>query len=214
VQLRFRTSAAAEIAALRGTGIRPAPSKTTASSPALADETAPPTRRSEPAPPARGSETAPPARTAEPAPPAHATEPARGSQSDEIVLEGDWDPTAAPVPVMPAAPRDVPVGAAAVPIVREESARERATAKLAAAGALPKSQTGGRGVLQYSKVEARPGFMTSELGQQPWWIQAGVWLLGLVVFALIGWAVYRGVMWMRAGPEGGTAVEQDGESPR
>ncbi len=85
------------------------------------------------------------------------------------------------------------------PIVREETARERATAKLAAAGALPKTQTGGRGILQFNKVEARKGFMTSELGQQPWWIQFGVGVLVLVVFVALIWLVFRGTMWFRSG---------------
>jgi predicted component of type VI protein secretion system len=133
---------------------------------------------------------------------------------DEIVLEGEWDPAAAaarppartPNPTILSTPsgspsKAAPTGAtpAPVPLVREESARERATAKLTAAGALPKSPTNARGVLQFNKVEARSGFMTSELGQQPWWIQFAVGLLAIALFVALIWLAFRGTVWFRSG---------------
>ncbi len=155
------------------------------------------------------------AHVTEPGPGVYSTERVSVPHGDDIVLEGDWDPDAATVAPSPsrfqsagssAAGTSVPPSA---PIVREESSRERATAKLAAAGALPKAQTGGRGVLQFNKVEARAGFMTSELGQQPLWIQAGVGLLVLAVFVGVMWLVFRGTVWFRSGSEGTPAVEQE-----
>jgi hypothetical protein len=151
------------------------------------------------------------AHVTEPGPGVYSTERVAVPHGDDIVLEGDWDPDAATV--APSSPSRPAAGGASVsgaaPIVREESARERASAKLAAAGALPKAQTGGRGVLQFNKVEARAGFMTSELGQQPWWIQVGVGLLVLAVFLGVLWLAFQGTVWFRSGSETPPAIEQE-----
>jgi len=142
-----------------------------------------------------------------PAPAPAAIPPAPVAAEGEIVLEGDWDPMATPAPaaMRPAASDDP--DAPGVP--RMESARARASAKLAAAGALPKAAAGGRGVLQYNKVEARPGFLGADLGQQPWWIKTAAVVLALVMFALVGWLAFRGTMWMRGEPDEAPPIEED-----
>lgn len=164
------------------------------------------------------------------------TEPGRGvyapervsvAHDDEIVLEGDWDPNATaarlpprppqasvPAPAASPQPTSAPMVSTPAPLAQVETARERAAAKLAAAGALPKSQTGGRGILQFNKVEARPGFMTSELGQQPWWIQLFVGLLALLLFVTLIWLAFRGTVWFRSGPDSTPAVEEHAPASR
>ncbi len=144
---------------------------------------------------------------------------ARGNPpSDEIVLEGDWEAqeTAAPRPMniagpgMPgvrSGPMRIPVEAPVPPpppapeVDRMETARQRAAERLRAAGAMPAPATGGgRGILQYNKVEAREGFASSDLGQQPWWIKVGVALLVIAVCAVVGWFAFKGTLWVRGGP--------------
>jgi hypothetical protein len=132
----------------------------------------------------------------------------RGSEEQGgIVLEGDWE---AQETLPPSHPMNIAGPAMARPPPEAptmETARQRATEKLLAAGAMPKTVAGGRGVLQYSKVEASGGFATSDLGQQPWWIKALVGLLVLAVCAVVAWLAFKGTLWMRGGPEEPPAVE-------
>jgi pSer/pThr/pTyr-binding forkhead associated (FHA) protein len=135
--------------------------------------------------------------------------------SDEIVIEGDWESQETMPPRQmnitgPAMPAPAPPQAPLVETPRMETARQRATEKLRAAGAMPAAVTGSRGVLQYNKVEAREGFAASDLGQQPWWIKAAVLVLVTLVCAVVAWLAFRGTIWMRGGPTQPPAVEEDG----
>lgn len=132
------------------------------------------------------------------------------SDVDEIELEGDWDATAASAPISPRTSAPDPIAAPTNPLT--QTARERATAKLAAAGALPKS-TASRGILQYNKVEARDGFANAELGQQPLWIKTLVALLALALFAAVFWTAFRGTTWLKGKPAP-AQVEENEEAPR
>jgi hypothetical protein len=140
-------------------------------------------------------------------PPVVVRDPTGATAHDEIVLEGEWDAEA----TVPARQMNIAGPAMAPPpaeVPRMETARQRATAKLTAAGAMPKGTTGGRGILQFNKVEAREGFMASELGQQPWWIKAAVAVLVLVVCAAVAWVAFRGTVWLRGGPKEPPAIEE------
>jgi hypothetical protein len=63
-------------------------------------------------------------------------------------------------------------------------------------------------VLQYNRVENRPGFLGAELGQQPWWIQLAVGLLAVAVFVVIGWLAFRATLWMRGGAGDVPVIEE------
>ena len=54
-----------------------------------------------------------------------------------------------------------------------------------------------RKVLQYSRVENRSGFFTTEISQWPFWVQVLMVLVGLALFAGLAYAAYFGVTSMR-----------------
>jgi hypothetical protein len=115
----------------------------------------------------------------EPPPPAAAPPPP--PVEDELVLEGALEePAPAPAPAPKPQPPFPKPASPAPELVR--------TARMAAPGGLEQRE---RGILQYSKVERRGGFLQSDLAQQPWYVKLGVWLLALALFALVGWAAFR-----------------------
>jgi hypothetical protein len=111
---------------------------------------------------------------------------------EEIVLEGAHEePKPQPAFPKPASPSPE--------LVR--------TARMAspARGALEQRE---RGILQYSKVESRGGFIQADLAQQPWYVKLGVWLLALAIFALVGWAAFHATSFFKEKISGPPA-EQD-----
>ena len=180
----------------------------------LADEIAIAPLTSAPVTTAPKRDVAPEPQSAAPvAPPVRVPPPARPSVDvDEIELEGDWDANAAAAAASTAPRTLAPEPIAPRPDPLTQTARQQATAKLAAAGALPKS-TASRGILQYNKVEARDGFANAELGQQPLWIKALVTLLALVVFAAVFWTAFHGTAWLKGKSEP-ASIEETEEAPR
>lgn len=133
---------------------------------------------------------------------------------DEITLEGDWDETvAANARSSARAPEPVEVSARAA--VGPSLARQQATARLAAAGALPKGATAGaRGILQYNRVEGQDGFLRAELAQQPLWIKSAVALVTLVLCAGLAWLAFRGVLMLKSAPQDPGAIEDSTDEAR
>lgn len=130
----------------------------------------------------------------------------RRPASDDIVLEGSWEDTAAPSAsaVTAFAPKS-----AATP---QPAPSKRAVEKLAAAGsAVRQPELAARGVLQYSKVESRAGVLQSDFEQQPGWIKALILFIVLVVFAGVAWMAFRMVVVLRGTTAAPTAIEGEGE---
>ena len=124
---------------------------------------------------------------------APAVTPAPAAAEEEIVLEGEWEaPPAAPAPAPAAKPQP------AFPKPASPSPELVRTARMPARGAPTGLEQRERGVLQYSKVENTGSFFQSELTQQPWYVQVGVWLLALALFAAIGWGAFHATSFFKA----------------
>lgn len=140
--------------------------------------------------------TAPGTAAASPAPVAAAAPAA--SEPDEIELEGDWsapDPKPAPRPspassAAPSAPSSPSAPPSRAPVLAP-SAPTQIRPKPALAAAARGLEHHDRGVLQYSKVEDRPGAFQADLAQQPWYVKLGAWLLALALFAAVGYGAFR-----------------------
>ncbi|MFN0008153.1 MAG: FHA domain-containing protein [Planctomycetota bacterium] len=69
-----------------------------------------------------------------------------------------------------------------------------------------------RGILQYKKIEDRPGFFASDLAQQPLWIRLGAALIALALFAAIFLFAFKGTSFLKgqaAGGSGGIGSESE-----
>lgn len=149
-----------------------------------------------------GVRASPPASATEPVEPERTTpnvettylpasaSPAIEADGDELELEGDWDESlpapAAPVPPPrpPAAPRESPARSGA------ETARRRAEAVGAPVGGARATTSGGR-ILQYQRVENRPGLFGADLAQLPAATRIGLYALVLAVVAALAWGAFR-----------------------
>lgn len=119
--------------------------------------------------------------------------------ADEIVLEEDpVAATPAPTPSTPARP------------ARVASDLERTVLSAPRPGvAVPR----GRGILQYKKIPDRPGFLASDLAQQPLWIRFGAGLIAIALFAAIFLFAFKGTSFLKRQAAGGS-VGIEGETER
>jgi hypothetical protein len=153
-----------------------------------------------------------------PAPDARATPAAAGPTiEDEIVLEGDWEerepsPMAQTVFAPHAAPHARPAPEIFTPAPRAPvpmSPSAAAASEFAGARSAPPMPGGiahraagpvsaNRSVLQYQRVADRPGFVNSDLAQQPLWLKLALALLALAVFAGVFWFAFQGTSFLKS----------------
>lgn len=70
----------------------------------------------------------------------------------------------------------------------------------------------GAGILQYKKIEDRPGFFASDLAQQPLWIRLGAGLLALALFVAIFLFAFKGTSFLKGKAAGGPdGIEDESE---
>lgn len=117
---------------------------------------------------------------------------------EEIVLEEDpIEAAPAPPPPPPAMPERI-----ASDLARTVLAAPRPAAAV----------TRGRGILQYKKIPDRPGFLASDLAQQPLWIRLGAGLLAIAVFAAIFLFAFKGTALLKKQAAGGaTGIENEAQ---
>jgi len=137
---------------------------------------------------------------AAPAPPAVRVAPAREVVvPDEIVLEED----------LPSAPMPPPRPAAPERPARVASELEQTVLTKPRPGA-PVQR--GAGILQYKKIEDRPGFFASDLAQQPLWIRLGAGLIALALFVAIFLFAFKGTSFLKGKAAGGPdGIEDESE---
>lgn len=117
--------------------------------------------------------------------------------SEEFELEGDWDESAPPprAPAAPAAsPRPAPAPRAPTAKPDRDTARRRAAAMGGATGgarATTSATTSGGRILQYQRVENRPGLLGADLAQLPAAVRFGLYALVLVVVAALAWGAFQ-----------------------
>lgn len=61
----------------------------------------------------------------------------------------------------------------------------------------PSVVAAGRGVLQFNKVENRPGLFNADLSQMPAWMKLAIGVLALLVFAALFWISFRGASFLK-----------------
>jgi hypothetical protein len=127
-------------------------------------------------------------------------EPAKKAELEEIALEEEPVPEAAP---SPPPPPPAPIERAAAPLDRTATSIPRP--------GVPELR--GARVLQYHRIADREGFFASDLAQQPLWIRAGAVLLALAVFAAIFFFAFKGTSILKS-HAGGSPQEAPGEPGR
>ena len=65
------------------------------------------------------------------------------------------------------------------------------------------------GILQYKKIPDRPGFLASDLAQQPLWIRLGAGLLAIALFGAIFLFAFKGTSFLKQKATGDPAEVED-----
>lgn len=131
---------------------------------------------------------------------------------EEIVLEEE-PARAAPSAPPRAAPS--PAGAPATAPRPAPSIDKASTAfqALGATKASPALETRGQRVLQYHKIEARSGWLSTDLEQRPAWVRLVVIVLAMALCAAVSWFAFKGTTLLRerAQDPGAEPVQDAGE---
>jgi hypothetical protein len=141
-----------------------------------------------------------------PAPPPPATVPTTevfGAADEEetlIELEGDWsDEVTQPVISAPVAGTARPATRKPSPARDDGGRREARAAALRSAGGEGRTAAG-KSVLQYNRIEARPGLRAADLGQQSAWLRWVLYGLLAALGAGLAWGAFELSRSLRSDP--------------
>jgi hypothetical protein len=69
-----------------------------------------------------------------------------------------------------------------------------------------------RSVLQYQRVQDRPGFFNADVAQQPLWLKLVLWLGALALFAGVFWFAFKGTTFLKSKAHHETSDAQSEEN--